>query len=70
MQVQQVELEKVLSRLYSTSVPVENRPWKKVQQVHELQNKERKLQINLKPLQIKSVCKAKIEQIISKSSLN
>ena len=70
IQAQQVELEKGLSRLYSTRVPVESRPRNKVRQIYEVQNEQRKLQIKARALQIKSVWKAKIEHIISKSNLN
>jgi hypothetical protein len=59
-----------LSTLYSTRAPVEHRPQKRVRQIHGLQNEQRKLQINSRALQIKSLWKAKIEHIISKSNVN
>jgi len=62
IKAKQLELEKGLSNLYSTHAPVETRPRKKIRHVHEVQNGGRKLQI-------KSIWKAKIEHIISKSSL-
>lgn len=70
IQAQQVDLEKGLSRLYSSRVPVESKPRKKIRQIHEVQNEQRKLQIKSRALQIKSVWKAKIEHIISKNGLN
>ena len=70
IQAQQVELEKGLSSLYSTRVPVESRPRKKIRQIHEVQNEQRKSQLKSRALQIKSVWKAKMEHIISKNSLD
>lgn len=70
IQAQQVELEEGLSLLYSTRVPVETRPRKKIRQIPEVQNEQRKSQLKSRALQIKSVWKAKMEHIISKSSLD
>jgi hypothetical protein len=65
---QQAELERGLSKLYATRSPVELRPKKKIRQTHGLQNvPNSKQQISPRALQVKSVWKAKIEHIVSRS---